>query len=105
MESRRSGQVRRGGKAAAPDTGSAVFWGPRAPAADTTYNLACLAVRRGRRDEAFSLLREAMQHGLSPAQALGIETDPDLKAFHEDARFAAIIARAKQHAAAAQKAN
>jgi hypothetical protein len=46
-----------------------------------------------------------MQHGLSPAQTLGIETDPDLKAFHEDARFAAIIARAKQHAAAAQKAN
>jgi pentatricopeptide repeat protein len=67
--------------------------------------LVCLAVRRGRRDEAFSLLREAMQHGLSPAQTLGIETDPDLKAFHEDARFAAIIARAKQHAAAAQKAN
>jgi hypothetical protein len=105
MESRRPGQVRRGGKAAAPDTGSAVFWGPRAPAADTTYNLACLAVRRGRRDEAFSLLREAMQHGLSPAQALGIEADPDLKALHEDTRFAAIIAQAKQRAAAAQKAN
>jgi hypothetical protein len=79
--------------------------GPRARAADTTYNLACLVVRRGRRVEAFSLLREAMQHGLSPAQALGIETDPDLKALHEDARFAAIIFEAKQHAAAAQEAN
>jgi hypothetical protein len=107
MESRRFGQLRRGGKAAAPDPGhSAPSPGPESPrAADTTYNLACLAVRRGRRDEAFSLLREAMQHGLSPAQALGIETDPDLKAFHEDTRFAAIIAEAKQHAAAAQKAN
>jgi hypothetical protein len=62
-------------------------------------------VRRGRRVEAFSLLREAMQRGLSPAQALGIETDPDLKALHEDARFAAIIFEAKQHAAAAQEAN
>ena len=74
-------------------TFSAVSWAREPRAADTTYNLACLAVRRGRRDEAFSLLREAMQHGLSPAQALGIETDPDLKALHEDARFAAIIAR------------
>jgi len=46
-----------------------------------------------------------MQHGLSPAQALGIEADPDLKALHEDTRFAAIIAQAKQRAAAAQKAN
>jgi hypothetical protein len=46
-----------------------------------------------------------MQHGLSPAQALGIETDPDLKSLHGDARFEAIIADAKQHAAAAQKAN
>lgn len=62
-------------------------------------------MRRGRRVEAFSLLREAMQRGLSPAQALGIETDPDLKALHEDARFAAIIFEAKQHAAAAQEAN
>ena len=80
--------------------------GPDSPrTADTTYNLACLAVRRGRHDEAFSFLREAMQHGLSPAQALGIETDPDLKPLHEDARFEAIIAEAKQHAAAAQKAN
>ena len=32
--------------------------GPDSPrTADTTYNLACLAVRRGRRDEAFSFLR------------------------------------------------
>jgi hypothetical protein len=34
-----------------------------------------------------------MQHGLSLAQALGIEADPDLKALHEDTRLAAIIAR------------
>jgi len=80
--------------------------GPDSPrTADTTYNLACLAVRRGRRDEAFSFLREAIQHGLSPAQAVGMETDPDLKSLHGDTRFETIIAEAKQHAAAAQKAN
>jgi hypothetical protein len=67
------------------ETFSAVSWAREPPRRRQTYNLACLAVRRGRRDEAFSLLREAMQHGLSPAQALGIETDPDLKALHEDA--------------------
>jgi len=44
-----------------------------------------------------------MQHGLSLAQALGIEADPDLKALHEDTRFAAIIAQAKQRAMQAQK--
>jgi hypothetical protein len=44
-----------------------------------------------------------MQHGLSPAQAVGIETDPDLKLLRGDARFDALVAEAKQHAAAAQK--
>ncbi|HMH05580.1 MAG TPA: tetratricopeptide repeat protein [Terriglobales bacterium] len=69
--------------------------GPDSPrTADTTYNLACLAVRRGRRDEAFSFLRGAIQHGLSPAQAVGMETDPDLKSLHGDTRFETIIAEA-----------
>jgi serine/threonine protein kinase len=78
--------------------------GPESPrTADTTYNLACLAARRGRPDEAFSFLREAMAHGLSPAQALGIATDPDLKSIRGDPRFDGIVAEARQHAAAAQK--
>lgn len=78
--------------------------GPESPrTADTTYNLACLASRRGRPDEAFAYLREAMTHGLSPAQALGIATDPDLKEIRSDPRFGATVADAKQHAAAAQK--
>jgi hypothetical protein len=107
MESRRSGQVRWGGEAAAPDTGySEPPSGAREPPPLTqlTTSLASPCAV-GRRDEAFSLPLEAMQHGLSPAQALGIEADPGLKALHEDARFAAIIAQAKQHAAAAQEAN
>jgi eukaryotic-like serine/threonine-protein kinase len=71
--------------------------------ADTTYNLACLAARRGRSDEAFAYLREALAHGLSPAQALGIATDPDLKSLRGDSRLEAVVADAKTHAAAAQK--
>jgi serine/threonine protein kinase len=78
--------------------------GPESPrTADTTYNLACLASRRGRSDEALAHLREALAHGLSPAQALGIATDPDLKGIRSDSRFEAIVADAKLHATAAQK--
>jgi len=79
--------------------------GPESPlAATTTYNLACLAVRRARSDDAFAFLREAIDHGLSPAEDLGIESDPDLKSLHGDPRFVAIVAEAKQRAATAQKA-
>jgi serine/threonine protein kinase len=78
--------------------------GPESPrTADTTYNLACLASRRGRPDEAFAYLHEAFAHGLSPAQALGIATDPDLKGIRTDSRFEGIVADAKLHATAAQK--
>jgi hypothetical protein len=71
--------------------------GPDSPrTADTTYNLACLSVRRGRSDEAFSWLHEAIQHGLSPGQAVGIETDPDLESLRGDSRFEAILGEATQ---------
>ena len=63
-------------------------WGPDNPrAADTTYYLAIVALRRGNRDSAFSILREALQHGLAPASALGMDSDPDLKPLHGDPRF------------------
>jgi serine/threonine protein kinase len=78
--------------------------GPESPrTATTTYGLACLAVRRGRHDDAFSFLREAIEHGLSPAEDIGIESDPDLKSLHDDPRFAAIVADGKQRAATATK--
>jgi hypothetical protein len=48
-------------------------------------------------------LHEAFAHGLSPAQALGIATDPDLKGIRTDSRFEGIVADAKLHATAAQK--
>jgi serine/threonine protein kinase len=77
--------------------------GPESPrTATTNYNLACLAVRRGRRDDAFSFLREAVAHGLSPAEGLGMESDPDLKSLHDDPRFTALAVEARQRAGAAQ---
>ncbi|MGB9073940.1 MAG: serine/threonine-protein kinase [Terriglobales bacterium] len=72
----------------------------------STYNLAIVEERVGKRDEALRLLREAINHGLSPGFTRGIETDPDLKSLHGDPRFTAIVADTKERAAAAiQKTN
>jgi eukaryotic-like serine/threonine-protein kinase len=64
----------------------------------STYNLAVLEERMGKRDEALKLLHEAITHGLSIGNALGIEKDPDFKSMHGDSRFAAIVAEAHQRA-------
>jgi len=78
--------------------------GPEHPdTASSVYNLGALAAHQGRRNEALSLLRQAVDHGLAPSMDLGIEKDPDLKSLHGDARFAAIVADAKERAAAQQK--
>src|SRR5207245_4099248 len=53
----------------------------------STYNLACVAAHEGKRDEAFSLLREVIDHGLLPSLGLGIENDSDLQSLHGDPRF------------------
>src|SRR5947208_5561387 len=66
-------------------------------------NLACVAAHEGKRDEAFSLLREAIDHGIPPSLDLGIENDSDLQSLHGDPRFDAIVAHAKERAAAAAK--
>ncbi len=64
------------------------------------YNLGTIAAHRGRLDNAFSLLRQAIDNGLPPYGDLGIDQDTDLKPLHNDPRFAALVAYAKQHAAA-----
>ena len=69
----------------------------------STYNLACVAAHEGKRDEALSLLREAIDHGIPPSLGLGIESDSDLQSLHGDPRFDAVVAHAKEHAAAAAK--
>jgi Flp pilus assembly protein TadD len=75
--------------------------GPEHPdTANSIYNLGCMAALQGRRDEAFSLLREAVDHGYSPSADLGIDKDPDLQSLHGDPRFTALVAHAKEKAAA-----
>jgi serine/threonine protein kinase len=75
------------------------LYGPDNPrTADTIYNIAAVAAKRGNFDKAFSLLKQTLEHGLAPADALMIESDPDLKALHNDPRFPALVADAKQHA-------
>jgi len=68
--------------------------------ASSTYNLACVAARRHHPDEALALLGEAIDHGLAPSEALGMEKDPDLKSLHGDPRLAALVAHAKERGAA-----
>jgi hypothetical protein len=43
--------------------------------------------------------------GLSGYGDLQIESDPDLKSLHGDPRFDALVAEARQRAAATQKSN
>jgi serine/threonine protein kinase len=75
--------------------------GPDNPAtAVTTYDLACLATLQGHREQALSLLRESLDHGLSPRLAAGMEKNDVLKSLRGDPRFVSLIAYVKQRAAA-----
>jgi len=65
------------------------------------YNFACGAAVAGHRDEALEYLRRAVD--LGSEYALDMDTDNDLKSVHGDPRFTALVAHAKERAAAAQK--
>jgi hypothetical protein len=57
-------------------------------------------------DQALSLLREAVDHGLPPYADLFMAKDLDLTSLHGDPRFDAVVAHAKERAAgAAHKPN
>ncbi|HTW31420.1 MAG TPA: serine/threonine-protein kinase [Candidatus Sulfotelmatobacter sp.] len=80
--------------------------GPENPqTAATVYNLGCVAARQGRKDEALTLVSQAIDHGLDATVDAVIEQDDDLKSLHGDPRFTALVAHAKEKAAAAQKQN
>jgi eukaryotic-like serine/threonine-protein kinase len=82
------------------------LYGPEHPlTARSTFNLAVIAAHERHLDSAFSLLRDAVDHGLAADLDLYVEEDPDLKSLHGDPRFPAIVADAKQRAAASQKPN
>jgi serine/threonine protein kinase len=71
--------------------------GPDSPeAAETTYSLATIKAKQGKKDEALLLLRQAVDHGMLPREALTLGDDPDLKALHNDRRFDALVAYARQ---------
>jgi non-specific serine/threonine protein kinase/serine/threonine-protein kinase len=79
-------------------------FGPDNPdTATTVYNLGCAEAHRGNRPKALSLLRQAVDHGLPPFAALGMEKDPDLKSLHGDSRYIALLAYAKQRSTANPK--
>jgi len=75
--------------------------GPEHPdTAISKYNLACMAARQGKRDEALRLLRDAADHGLPAGNMRGMEKDPDLKSLHGDPRFEALLAHVQELAVA-----
>ena len=70
--------------------------GPDQPeTAATKYDLATMLARNGQNDEAFSLLRDALDHGYPPRLALEMAADPWLDPLHGDPRFAALVASVK----------
>jgi non-specific serine/threonine protein kinase/serine/threonine-protein kinase len=78
--------------------------GPSDPAtAAALYDLAGMEARAGKQDHAFRLLREAIDHGLSPAADLGIDKDPDLKSLHGNPSFQELVAHAREQARLSQK--
>jgi len=80
-------------------------FGPDHPElASIHYSLGCIGLHRGQRDEAIALFRSAVEHGFTPQQAVALETDPELKPVHDDPRFEAIVAEARERAAAVQNA-
>lgn len=68
--------------------------------AATAYDLACVLARGGKRDEALSNLRFAVEHELPAETRQGLEEDEDLKSLHGDPRFDALLASSRQRVAA-----
>jgi eukaryotic-like serine/threonine-protein kinase len=65
---------------------------------DVWYDFACAAAMAGRHDEALEHLSQAIDHGYTNAE--WIAKDEDLKSLHGDAGLEALVAKARQAAAA-----
>jgi hypothetical protein len=57
---------------------------------------------QGHTSQALVLLREAVDHGLRPANALNMEQDTDLKSLRGNSSFEALVAYVKKRAAPSQ---
>ena len=80
------------------------LFGPDNPrTVKAVYNMACLEAQMGKREEAFKFLKESVEHGMTARRAQHLEVDSDLKSLHSDPRFAALVTRAKDETAKAQK--
>jgi hypothetical protein len=60
----------------------------------STYNLACVLLHQGNRTASLVMLRQSVNHGLSPYNLGDMSKDPELSSLHNDPRFAALIAYA-----------
>ncbi len=58
---------------------------------------------KGKKDEAFTQLKDAVEHDRPYTDDIDLTTTADLKSLNGDPRFDALLAEAKQHAAAAAK--
>jgi Tetratricopeptide repeat len=68
--------------------------------ASSAFDFAEVLALDGKRDEALSQLKFAMEHALSSEQRERMEKDEDLKSLHGDPRFDALLASSRQRAAA-----
>jgi hypothetical protein len=73
--------------------------GPDHPnTAFATYLLGCVVAPQGRKSEALSLLREAVDHGLDAKTAVAMADVDELKGLHGDPRFTALLRHTKLQA-------
>jgi len=78
--------------------------GPDQPeTAVTLYGLAIIVAKHGHSEEALSLLREAVDHGLPRSMASVMGEDTDLNPLHGNPQFAALVAHAKERTSAPSK--
>ena len=71
--------------------------------AETGYSLGECLAQEGKKDEALTLLKDAVDHDLPYTDDVDLTTTSDLGLLRGDPRFDALVADAKQHAAAASK--
>jgi serine/threonine protein kinase/tetratricopeptide (TPR) repeat protein len=68
------------------------FLGPdQLETAATKYDLASVLVRKGQKEKALPLLRQALEHGLAPRIAHGLPTDPLFASVRNAPEFKALI--------------